>query len=153
MNDPYPPTPQGGLMQYYKVWKMEEIEKSMYYGAKPATFEAARLLRKKMTHPEKLLWEKLKHKQINGLRFRRQHPIDFFIADFYCHAAKLVVEIDGEIHEGKKDYDDGRLAGMEKYLIRVIRFTNKEVENNIEQVINLIEDETRSRIQSPPWGI
>jgi very-short-patch-repair endonuclease len=99
MNDPYPPTPQGGLMQNYKVWKMEEIEKSMYY------------------------------------------------------AAKLVVEIDGEIHEGKKDYDDGRSAEMEKYLIRVIRFTNKEVENNIEQVINVIEDETRSRIQSPPWGI
>jgi very-short-patch-repair endonuclease len=132
---------------------MEEIEKSMYYGAKPVTFEAARLLRKKMTPTDKLLWEKLKLKQINGVRFRRQHPIDFFIADFYCHEARLVVEIDGEIHEDNKDYDDRRSAAMEKYLVKVIRFTNSEVENKIEQVINLIKAQTRRRIQSPPWGI
>jgi very-short-patch-repair endonuclease len=132
---------------------MEEIEKSMYYGAKPETFEAARILRENMTFHEKLLWNRLKLKQICGVKFRRQHPIDFFIADFYCHEAKLVVEIDGEIHDIKKDYDVGRSAEMEKYFIKVIRFTNSEVENNIEMVINKIEDETRSRIQSPPWGI
>jgi very-short-patch-repair endonuclease len=132
---------------------MEEIEKSMYYGAKPETFEAARILRENMTFHEKLLWNRLKLKQICGAKFRRQHPIDFFIADFYCHEAKLVLEIDGEIHDIKKDYDVGRSAEMEKYFIKVIRFTNSEVENNIEMVINEIEDETRSRIQSPPWGI
>ena len=78
---------------------MVEIEKSMYFGAKPITFEAARILRKNMTFHEKLLWEKLKLKQICGKRFRRQHPIDFFIVDFYCHEARLVVEIDGEIQK------------------------------------------------------
>ncbi len=132
---------------------MEEIEKSMYYGAKPEIFEAAKILRKNMTLHEKLLWEKLKLKQICGVRFRRQHPIDFFIADFYCHEARLVVEVDGEIHNQKIEYDEGRSAEMDRYFIKVIRFTNSEVENNIELVFKKIEDETRCRIQSPPWGI
>jgi very-short-patch-repair endonuclease len=77
---------------------MEELEKTMYFRAKSDILEAARILRKSMTIPEKLLWDKLKEKQIYGLRFRRQHPIEFFIADFYCHQIRLVVEIDGEIH-------------------------------------------------------
>ena len=132
---------------------MEEIEKSMYYGAKPETFEAARILRKNMTPYEKILWEKLKLKQICGVRFRRQHPIDFFIADFYCHDARLIVEIDGEIHEQQKVYDDGRSAEMEKYFIKVLRFTNSEVENNIKDVVERIENQIKIRIQSPPWGI
>ena len=106
-----------------------------------------------MTLHEKLLWEKLKHNQICEARFRSQHPVDFFIVDFYCHAARLVIEIDGKQHSEQKDYDDGRSAEMEKYFIKVIRFTNSEVENNIEDVINVIENEVKCRIQSPPWGI
>jgi very-short-patch-repair endonuclease len=132
---------------------MEEIEKSMYYRAKPETFEAARILRVNMTHYEKLLWEKLKLKQVCGVRFRRQHPIDFFITDFYCHEARLAVEIDGEIHDQQKEYDEGRSAEMEKYNIKVIRFTNSQVQNNIENVIRTIENEVAGRISSPPWGI
>jgi very-short-patch-repair endonuclease len=132
---------------------MEELEKSMYYGAKPVTMEAARLLRENMTYHEKLLWEKLKSKQICGVRFRRQHPIDFFIADFYCHEAKLVVEIDGEIHNQQTEYDDGRTAEMERYFIKVIRFTNSEIEDNIKNVVKIIESEVENRIKSPPWGI
>ncbi|OFY61439.1 MAG: hypothetical protein A2V64_12545 [Bacteroidetes bacterium RBG_13_43_22] len=132
---------------------MEEIGKSMYYGAKPETFETARILRENMTLYEKLLWEKLRLKQIGGVRFRRQHPIDFFIADFYCHEARLVVEIDGEIHDQQIGYDDGRSAEMERYFIKVIRFTNSEVENNIKDVVKRIENEVISRIKSPPWGI
>lgn len=132
---------------------MEELEKSMYYGALPETFSAAKILRDNMTTCEKLLWEKLKLKQVCGLRFRRQHPIVFFIADFYCHEARLVIEIDGDIHIQQREYDDGRSAEMEKYFIKVIRFTNSEVENNIDYVIKKIEDEVKSRIQSPPWGI
>jgi very-short-patch-repair endonuclease len=106
-----------------------------------------------MTKSENILWEKLKKKQICGIRFRRQHPIDFFIADFYCHDVRLVIEIDGEIHNQQKEYDDGRCAEMEKYSIKVIRFTNSEVENKIDDVIIKIENEIKSRIQSPPWGI
>ncbi|MEI6048807.1 MAG: endonuclease domain-containing protein [Bacteroidota bacterium] len=132
---------------------MKELEKSMYYGANSETLSVAKILRKNMTMCEKLLWERLKLKQINGLRFRRQHPIDFFIADFYCHEVRLVIEIDGEIHNQQREYDDGRSAEMEKYSIKVIRFTNSEVENNIEEVIKNIENEIKSRIKSPPWGI
>jgi very-short-patch-repair endonuclease len=132
---------------------MKELDKPMYFGAKTVTIETAHILRRNMTTYECLLWEKLKMKQICGLRFRRQHPIDFFIADFYCHEAKLVVEIDGEIHLTRKDYDIGRTAEMEKYGIKVIRFDNSEVFNNIKDVIKRIENEVHSRIKSPPWGI
>ncbi len=114
---------------------MKELNRPMYYGAKPVTFQAARILQKGMTHPEKLLWDHLKGKKLCGLRFRRQHPIDFFIADFYCHKLKLVIELDGAIHIGREEYDDGRSAEMEKYGIQVVRFTNKEVESDIESVL------------------
>jgi very-short-patch-repair endonuclease len=92
---------------------MKELSKTMYFKAKPGTLETARLLRKNMTFTGNLLWEKLKGKQLMGIRFRRQHPIDIFIVDFYCHEARLVVEIDGDIHEQQYEYDDGRTAEME----------------------------------------
>ena len=118
---------------------MVELDKSMYFNAKPDILEAARILRKNMTSSEKLLWNQLKGKQIFGLRFRRQHPIDIFIADFYCHEVRLVVELDGEIHNQQKEYDDGREAEMDKYNIKTVRFMNQEVENNIEKVISEIK--------------
>jgi len=132
---------------------MEELEKTMYFKATHATLEAARILRKNMTPCEKFLWERLKGKQIDGHRFRRQHPIDFFIADFYCHDARLVVEIDGDIHDHQREYDDGRSAEMEKYDIKVLRFTNNDVEDNIEKVISRIKEIVSERIISPPGGI
>lgn len=125
----------------------------MYFRAKPGIMESAKLLRNNMTYHEKLLWEKLKGKQICGVRFRRQHPISLFIVDFYCHEARLVVEVDGEIHYDRIDYDDGRSAEMERFGIKVIRFTNFEVENNIRKVIRRIETTVIERIKSPPWGI
>jgi very-short-patch-repair endonuclease len=131
---------------------MEELDKSMYFRAKSDIMEAARILRKNMTFYEKLLWARLKGKKIRGLRFRRQHPIDIFIVDFYCHEAKLVIEIDGEIHELQKDYDEGRSAEMERFDIKVIRFTNDDVKNNIGEVIKIIEEVVYNRIKSPPLG-
>jgi very-short-patch-repair endonuclease len=88
-----------------------------------------------------------------GVRFRRQHLIMFFIADFYCHEVKLVVEVDGEIHNDKTDYDDGRSAEMEKFGILVLRITNTEVETSLEKVIYQIETIVNERLKSPPWGI
>ena len=132
---------------------MRELDKNMYFGAKPDVMELAKSLRNAMTYHEKLLWEKLKGKQVCGVRFRRQHAISFFIVDFYCHDAMLVVEVDGEIHSNKGDYDAGRSAEMEKFGIKVIRFTNFEVENSIEKVIMRIETTVIERIKSPSWGI
>jgi very-short-patch-repair endonuclease len=125
---------------------MKELDKTMYFRAKPVTLETARILRKRMTPCEILLWEKLKGKQLLGLRFRSQHPIDIFIADFYCHEARLVVEIDGEIHEGQIEYDDGREAEIERYGIKIIRFTNDEVINNLDNVVNKIKSIVTERI-------
>jgi very-short-patch-repair endonuclease len=113
---------------------------SMIYNAKPHIFEKAKALRNNMTNSELTLWEKLKGKQIKGLRFRPQHPIDIFIADFYCHPAKLVIDVDGGIHKSneQKEYDIGRTGELYEWGIEVIRFTNEEIEINIEKVVNKI---------------
>jgi very-short-patch-repair endonuclease len=117
------------------------VQLEMYYGANQITFEKAKELRKNMTETEKILWQYLRKDKINGLRFRRQHPIDIFIADFYCHKAKLVIEIDGYIHNHQKEYDIGRTEELKKYGLKVIRFTNEEVLKNIEKVVEKIDAE------------
>lgn len=111
---------------------------SMFYGAKPAIFEKAKLLRENMTLSEELLWARLRQSQL-GVRFKAQHPIDIFIVDFYCHAHKLIIEVDGGIHRSQIDYDEGRTGELEKFGLTVIRFTNEEVTNDIESVIEKIK--------------
>ena len=130
----------------------------MYYGATPETQEKAKILRKNETMAEKLLWNKLKEKQLYGYKFRRQHPISQFIVDFYCHELKLIIEVDGKIHnkplvkendENKpenKEYDDNRTAELERYELKIMRFTNDEIENNLKKVIRSI----LTVIPSPP---
>ena len=125
---------------------MKELDKRMYYKAKPKILEAARFLRENMTESEKMLWGRLSNNQIRDLRFRRQHPIDIFIADFYCHKAGLVIEIDGEIHTHQREYDDGREAEIERYNLKVIRFSNDEVMNDLESVVGTIESVVKTRI-------
>ena len=110
----------------------------MFYGAKVDVFEKARLLRENMTIAEKLLWERLNKNQL-GVRFKPQHPVDIFIVDFYCHKYKLVVEVDGKYHENNIDYDMGRTAELERFDLKVIRFTNEQVINDIENVIDEIK--------------
>ena len=124
----------------------------MFYNAKPHIFEKAKALRDNITLAEKLLWEKLSGKKVLGLRFRSQHPIDIFIADFYCHPIKLVVEIDGGIHQNEKqnEYDMGREAELKKLGIDVIRFTNEEVINNIDGVIKAIKENCTRKLNPPP---
>jgi len=112
----------------------------MFYGANRTIFQNAEILRKDMTIAEKKLWERLNKSQL-GVRFKAQHPIDIFIADFYCHKFKLVVEIDGGIHETQKEYDEGRTAELEKWGLTIIRFTNEEVMNNIEKVMEIIKSQ------------
>ena len=113
----------------------------MFYNAKPHIFEKAKMLRKNMTDTEIKLWEKLKGKKMLGLRFRPQHPTDIFIAGFYCHPLKLVIEIDGGIHKsiGQKEYDIGRKGELENWGIKVIRFTNEEIENEMSRVLEDIK--------------
>ena len=78
--------------------KSRVIERNMFYAASRNTFEMAHALRKNMTDAEKILWKRLKDKRIFKVKFRRQHPVDIFVLDFYCHELKLAIEVDGEIH-------------------------------------------------------
>ena len=115
---------------------------SMWKGAKPDLFSKAINLRENMTEAEVLIWEMLKNKQILGYKFRRQHPIHSFIVDFYCHKLKLVIEIDGEYHNQKKQIklDEERTKILEYQGIKIIRFTNNVVISNISNVLNEIRN-------------
>ena len=111
----------------------------MFYNAKRNIFKNASELRKNMTGAEMQLWSRLNKSQL-GVRFKRQHPIDIFIADFYCHKYKLVVEVDGEYHndEDQLEYDEGKTAELERFGITVIRFTNDDVMEDIDRVVGII---------------
>lgn len=148
----YPLTPQGENQQRPEILKMDELDKNMYYGATPQTLIKAKQLRLKLTVSESLLWEKLKGKQILGVKFRRQHPINIFIVDFYCHEYKLVIELDGGIHKSQPEYDNERTRNLEMYGLSVIRFYNSEVEKDIEGVVAKIIKEIQ-RKKSPLGGI
>jgi len=113
----------------------------MYYGAKPELFRLAEGMRQNPTIAEHLLWQYLKKYRCEGLIFRRQHPLDLFIVDFYCHKLKLVIEVDGDIHLTKEniEYDENRTGELERFGIKVIRFKNEEIMNDLEQVISNIK--------------
>jgi very-short-patch-repair endonuclease len=118
------------------------IERNMFYGASRNTFEKAHELRYNMTKAEKKVWNELKNKNLFKVRFRRQLPVDIFVVDFYCHELKLAIEIDGSIHLEKEvsEYDAGRTHEIEKFGIKILRFTNDDVLNDINEVINKILD-------------
>ena len=120
---------------------MESWMANFFYGASPEIFIKADYLRRNMSLAELQLWDKLKGKKMKGLRFRPQHPISIYIADFYCHKAKLVIEIDGDNHTKSDNirYDLEREKVMSQFGITTIRFRNDEVQNEIEKVLSLIE--------------
>lgn len=107
-------------------------------------FENAKQLRKNMTNPEKFLWLYLK-KGINGLKIRRQHPIGVYIADFYCHSVKLVIEIDGAIHRDRDvmELDKIRQKELESWGYNIIRFSNFQVMNKVEKVLETIAEKIK----------
>ena len=119
---------------------------NMFYGALPIHFEFARELRKNPTEAESFLWDHLHI--IKGIRFKRQHPILYFIADFYCHKAKLIVEVDGEYHNIPEQYlyDKNRDNELNELGLKVIRFTNEQVLFEIENTLYVIEEEIKERI-------
>ena len=112
----------------------------------------ARELRQQMTPAEAALWERLRRKQLAGLKFRRQHPIERFIVDFYCPSARLIVEVDGEIHRYQEREDAARDAFLTQRGYRILRFQNDDVLQNIEKVLEKIKDEALSPGPSPNMG-
>ena len=95
-------------------------------------------LRREMTPAENILWQRLRRNQLNGLHFRRQQVIDGFIVDFYCHAASLIVEVDGGIHKIQKEQDAERDAHLISRGFRILRVTNDEVNQDIDSVLRKI---------------
>ncbi|MBE9199612.1 MULTISPECIES: DUF559 domain-containing protein [unclassified Nodularia (in: cyanobacteria)] len=112
--------------------------KNRIRGTIPEIEENARKLRQNLTQAEARLWSALRNKQLNGLRFRCQHPVGNFILDFYCPACKLVVEVDGEIHASRAEYDQSRTAKLGEYGYQVLRFSNEEVMHDLPKVLDKI---------------
>ena len=110
----------------------------------------ARMLRNNMTVAEVRLWNELKNKQLCGIDFHRQKPIDEFVVDFYCPKLSLAIEIDGDSHEGKLERDSQRQRDIEKFGVFFLRFSHQEVMQDLEGVVdsiaNWIETNSISRL-------
>ena len=121
---------------------------NMHQGATPEIFRNAESLRSQMTGAERVLWEVLRKKRLDGFKFRRQHPIGKYALDFYCHQAKLAIEQDGQYHEdqAQRFYDADRTNNLEELGIMVIRFQNKEVLEGLHEVLEEIREEVMKRI-------
>lgn len=121
---------------------------TMFYGAQPILFRFAKELRSNQTEAEEFLWKHLSNKQLQGIRFKRQHPIKYFIADFYCHRVKLVVEVDGGYHKIPEqfEYDLNRDKELEELGLKVLRFTNEQVFFDVENTVNTIKIELNKRV-------
>jgi len=122
----------------------------MHHGASPEIFHNAEALRGQMTEAEQVLWEALRNKRLSGFKFRRQHPVSKYVLDFYCHQAKLGIELDGEYHEDSTQqfYDTDRTANLQELSIDVIRFQNKEVLEKLDEVLMKIQEEVIKRAGS-----
>lgn len=106
----------------------------------------ARELRANLTHEEAMLWERLRARQLEGFKFRRQHPLGTFILDFCCAAARLVIEVDGDSHFTRTERDQARDQLLAAYGYRVLRFRNERVRHELEQVVT----EIRTALQTAP---
>jgi len=123
-------------------------EPAYFYNADQETVELAKELRKSMTPCEKLLWNRLRRKNILGVKFRRQHPIGYYIADFYCHEIRLVIEVDGPVHYSlpQKEHDRNRNFEMDRLGIQVLRLTNNDIKQHLGSVIQTIRKEISQRL-------
>ena len=97
-----------------------------------------RSLRRQPTRAEDILWRRLRGARFHGAKFKRQVPFDRYVVDFYCHAAKLAVEIDGKQHDWFGEYDRGRSEVLQRLGVQVLRFSNEEVCGDLDSVLERI---------------
>lgn len=95
----------------------------------------ARQLRKQATPAEKILWEQLRNRRLIGIKFRRQHVLGRYIVDFFCPAKHIAIKLDGEIHRYQEEDDLNRTINLEEMGVKVIRFRNKDVEQDLDTVL------------------
>jgi len=100
----------------------------------------ARELREEQTRAEQVLWERLRDRRFLGLKFRRQFPVEGFIADFYCHEQKLIVEVDGLVHaeSSQREHDENRDIVLRRLGIQVLRVSNADVMEALDSVLHRI---------------
>jgi very-short-patch-repair endonuclease len=120
----------------------------LWKGSRTSTFRNAKYLRQNTTEAEETLWKFLRNRNLNRCKFRRQHPLGSFVADFYCHESQLVVEVDGGYHNlvDQQAYDKWRTEELAQMGISVIRFTNEQVEKDLNGVLA----EIRSHLTPDP---
>jgi len=112
----------------------------------PGMLDRAKQMRRELTPAERILWNALRRNQIDGFHFRRQQVIDGYIVDFYCHAAALVVETDGSIHEQQREYDEERDDLLARRGLLIMRVRNEEVERDLVGVLAHIRAVCRERL-------
>jgi very-short-patch-repair endonuclease len=114
----------------------------------PGILERCRSLRKNATNAENLLWQLLRNRQLMGFKFRRQYPIASYVVDFYCHEARLIIELDGNGHADDKQaaYDADRTHNLEALGLNVIRFWNNQVLQETQAVLQTIADELMNHV-------
>ncbi|MCH2188244.1 DUF559 domain-containing protein [Candidatus Gracilibacteria bacterium] len=152
LSDEYEKYPQSSLFQGSLHSPLSQPfpqgEKGVEQYAPKYVIDLAREMRQKGTKEEDILWELLRRKQLGGIKFRRQHPFGRYIADFYSHELKLVVEIDGKIHEKQKEYDKIRDEIIQQYGVKILRIQSSEIYDDISSVLQKIT----SYIPSPSGG-
>ena len=120
----------------------------MNYSNHPVTKEFRRQLRREETPTERMLWKRLRGKQLDGYRFRQQHGFGPYVLDFYCPSIRLCIELDGEVHDSQEaqQHDSDRTSFLNQNRIHVLRFRNEEVEQSIELVLQRIREYINSNI-------
>lgn len=118
----------------------DDKKRPFHYGAEKHSFILAKQQRKNSTRAEKILWQLLRNRRFEGYKIRRQHPIWKYVADFYCHQSRLVIESDGEVHDNAEqiEYDSERDEFMEGLGLKILRIKNEDLFNDQEKVMNLI---------------
>ncbi len=107
----------------------------------PRLIGLARELRVSQTPAEQTLWRCLRRRELGARKWRRQHPVGPYIVDFYCAELRLVVELDGNIHVGREEHDSTRQRQLEMHGLKVIRFTNVDLRENLEGVLETLWNE------------
>ena len=115
----------------------------------PRLIANARQLRRDLSPAEKLLWREVRGRRFAGYRFRRQHPFEPYVLDFYCAACRLVIELDGESHLGNEEADRRRQKYLEDAGLKVLRFWNTEVFDEFDSVLEAIYQECQARVNRP----
>jgi very-short-patch-repair endonuclease len=114
----------------------------------PQLLTFAREMRQRPARAEQKLWFCLRNRRLNGFKFRRQHPVDRYVADYCCAECKLIVESDGDSHVGREDHDAVRTARLNELGYAVVRYSNVDVHENIEGVLLAILEECEKRYNS-----